>query len=160
MAAFHHQWCHYTSQIYELDEKSVKLFSDKILNPWYSSMIGTKYTVCVITPCCYSTILKCTQHVCSLQNGLYFVNIYRNSTDINFPPVTYVYTVQMQQKKKKLHPLFWQFRLLIKKMLQSVTSFSSAEKFIHEGLSETVGQSKHPQSTTKVAIWNIIYITS
>lgn len=39
--------------------------------------------------------------LCTLQNGLYFVNIYRNITDINFPPVTYVYTVQMQQKKKK-----------------------------------------------------------
>lgn len=37
----------------------------------------------------------------TLQNGLYFVNIYRNITDINFTPVTYVYTVQMQQKKKK-----------------------------------------------------------
>lgn len=40
--------------------------------------------------------------LCSLQNGLYFVNIYRNITDINFPPVTYVYTLQMQQKEKKI----------------------------------------------------------
>lgn len=33
--------------------------------------------------------------------GFIFVNIYRNITDINFPPVTYVYTVQMQQKKNQ-----------------------------------------------------------
>lgn len=49
----------------------------------------------------------------TLQNGLYFVNIYRNITDINFTPVTYVYTVQMQQKKKnktqKSHPPSWDF---------------------------------------------------
>lgn len=37
----------------------------------------------------------------ALQNELYFVNIYRNITDINFTPVTYVYTVQMQQKENQ-----------------------------------------------------------
>lgn len=30
----------------------------------------------------------------------FIFNIYRNITDINFPPVTYVYTVQMKEEKK------------------------------------------------------------
>lgn len=41
-----------------------------------------------------------SRHVCSLKNGLYLVNIYRNSTDINFSPVTCLYSTDATEKKK------------------------------------------------------------
>lgn len=89
---------------------------------------------CKICKICHHT----TQNIPrTLQNGLYFVNIYRNITDINFPPVTYVYTVQMQQKKKiKIKIPSSVLRLLSQRTrLQSVTSFSSAEKSSHRKVS-------------------------
>lgn len=49
-----------------------------------NSYTGTKYTRLDISP---------------FKMGFIF-NIYRNITDINFPPVTYVYTVQMKEEKK------------------------------------------------------------
>lgn len=48
-----------------------------------NSYPGTKYTRLDISP---------------FKMGFIF-NIYRNITDINFPPVTYVYTVQMKEEK-------------------------------------------------------------
>lgn len=42
----------------------------------------------------------------------FIFNIYRNITDINFPPVTYVYTVQMKEEKKKISILISALRLL------------------------------------------------
>lgn len=78
---------------------------------------------------------------CTLQNGLYFVNIYRNITDINFPPVTYVYTVQMQQKKKKKKrkkkskssPWSWDFSQ--REQGSSQWRASAVQKKVHAGRS-------------------------
>lgn len=42
----------------------------------------------------------------------FIFNIYRNITDINFPPVTYVYTVQMKEEKKIISILISALRLL------------------------------------------------
>lgn len=98
----------------------------------------------------------------TLQNGLYFVNIYRNITDINFTPVTYVYTVQMQQKKKKnlknpiLRPetSLRQNKAPVSDKLQQCRK----KKFTQEGfLSGSLGQWRRPRSRMDVVSPNPIW---
>lgn len=69
---------------------------------------------------------------CTLQNGLYFVNIYRNITDINFHPLHMSILYRCNRKIKI--PSSGSETSLIENALQSVTSFSSAEK-VHTGRS-------------------------
>lgn len=78
-------------------------------------------------------ILTFTHNVlCTLQNGLYFVNIYRNITDINFHPLHMSILYRCNRKIKI--PSSGSETSLIENALQSVTSFSSAEK-VHTGKS-------------------------
>lgn len=96
---------------------------------------------------------------CTLQNGLYFVNIYRNITDINFPPVTYVYTVQMQQKNKNHYPILRSETSLTENKAPVSDKLQQCRKeFTQEGLlSGSLGQWKRPQSKMEVVSWNLIY---
>lgn len=64
-------------------------------NPWYSSMLATQKMR-------HHTTQKMLR---TLQNGLYFVNIYRNITDINFHPLHMSILYRCNRKKKKLNPI-------------------------------------------------------
>lgn len=82
--------------------------------------------------------------------ALFFVNIYRNITDINFSTryILYVYTVQMQQKKNQNQ------NPMVCSRLQSVTSFSSASK--RRVFRLNPWDSGNKRNETEVVIWNLI----
>lgn len=148
--------------IHELAQKSVKkLFANKILNPWCSSMMGTKYTVCVITPCCYGTILKCTHNMyVAFKTGFILLTFTRTPLTLIFHLSHMSILYRCNRKKIKIPSSVFETSLLennapVSDELQQCTKVHTGRSSVR--ITETVTTRAEQNEKLSFEIWFMKY---